>query len=166
MSSKSPNNQDVTLTCLEKIFATQQSQQGAIIKLNNQLDEIVGLLAKSQEKQSIEEWSESHQYDQSPNNRAHEEQGNFMIAKCIIGDIHLNTGMKKLKNFKQDHDAIKEVCIEVVEFSRKLNPIAFLNWLMSMEDCFEWYAMPKNIKVHFVKAKLKVTMCFFLFFVA
>ena len=50
-----------------------------------------------------------------------------MIAKCIIGDIHLNTGMKKLKNFKQDHDAIKEVCIEVVEFSRKLNPIAFLN---------------------------------------
>lgn len=55
MSSKSPNNQDVTLTCLEKIFATQQSQQEAIIKLNNQLDEIVGLLAKSQEKQSIEE---------------------------------------------------------------------------------------------------------------
>ena len=26
---------------------------------------------------------------------------------------------------------------------------------MSIEDYFDWYAMPKNRKVHFVKAKLK-----------
>lgn len=58
-------------------------------------------------------------------------------------------------NFKQDHDVTKKVCIEVAEFSRNLNHKAFLDWLMSIENQFDWYAMLENIKVCFLKAKLK-----------
>ena len=59
--------------------------------------------------------------------------------------------------FEQDDDVTKKVCHEVAEFYGKLNPIAFLDWIMSMEDYFDWYAMLDNKKVHFVKAKLKGT---------
>ena len=41
----------------------------------------------------------------------------------------------------------------------KLTPMTFLEWLMSMEDYFDWYAMPGNIMFCFVKAKLKGTVC-------
>ena len=57
--------------------------------------------------------------------------------------------------YEQDDDVTKMVCLEVAEFYEKLNPTAFLDWIMSMEDYFDCYAMPKNRKVRFVKAKLK-----------
>ena len=57
--------------------------------------------------------------------------------------------------FEQDDDLTKKVRLEVTEFYGKLNPTAFLDWIMSMEDYFDWYAMPDNRKVCFVKAKLK-----------
>ena len=41
----------------------------------------------------------------------------------------------------------------------KLNQTTFLDWLMSMQYYFDWYAMPKNRKVRFVKAKLKGVAC-------
>ena len=37
----------------------------------------------------------------------------------------------------------------------KLNQTTFLDWIMSMQYYFDWYVMPKNRKVRFVKAKLK-----------
>ena len=49
----------------------------------------------------------------------------------------------------------KKVRLEVAEFYEKLNPTAFLDCIMSMEDYFDWYALPENRKVHFLKAKLK-----------
>ena len=58
------------------------------------------------------------------------------------------------KIFEQD-DVTKKACLEVAKFYGKLNPTAFLDWIMSMEDYFDSYAMPENRKVRFVKAKLK-----------
>ena len=57
--------------------------------------------------------------------------------------------------FEQDDDVTKKVYLEVAEFYGKLNPTAFLDWIMSMEDYFDWYAMLDNKKVRFVTAKLK-----------
>ena len=42
-----------------------------------------------------------------------------------------------------DDDATKKVRLEVVEFYGKLNPIAFLDWIMSMEDYVIGMQCPK-----------------------
>ncbi|RVW70926.1 Retrovirus-related Pol polyprotein from transposon 297 [Vitis vinifera] len=62
---------------------------------------------------------------------------------------------RRAKLFELDDDVTKKVRLEIAEFYGKLNPTAFLDWIMSMEDYFDWYAMPENRKVRFVKAKLK-----------
>ena len=62
---------------------------------------------------------------------------------------------RRVRLFELDDDVVKKVHLEVVEFYGKLNPTAFLDWIISMEDYFDWYAMPENRKVRFVKAKLK-----------
>ncbi|KAL6313353.1 hypothetical protein AAG906_001063 [Vitis piasezkii] len=124
-------------------FQPQQSHQDAIIQLNSKLDEIMKLLEKSQEKRPIEEEIASHQFRQSPS-RSREEQDNFMMGN-----------QRRAKLFELDDDVTKNVRLEVAEFYGKLNPTAFLDWIMSMEDYFDWYAMPENRKVRLVKAKLK-----------
>ena len=101
------------------------------------------LLEKSQEKQPIEEEIASHQFRQSPS-WSGEEQDNFMIGT-----------QRRVRLFELDDDVTKKVHLEVAEFYGKLNPTAFLDWILSMEDYFDWYAMPENRKVRFVKAKLK-----------
>ena len=53
----------------------------------------------------------------------------------------------------------KKVRFEVVEFYGKLNPTAFLDWIMLIEGYFDWYTMPENRKVRFIKAKWKGTTC-------
>ncbi|RVX03295.1 Transposon Ty3-G Gag-Pol polyprotein [Vitis vinifera] len=142
-SKKTSSNQDAATIRLEEISATQQSHQDAIVQLNSKLDEIMKLLEKSQEKRPIEEEIASHQFRQSPN-RSREEQDNFMMGN-----------QRRAKLFELDDDVTKKVRLEVAEFYGKLNPTAFLDWIMSMEDYFDWYAMPENRKVRFVKAKLK-----------
>ena len=62
---------------------------------------------------------------------------------------------RKGKLFEQDDDVTKKVSLKVVEFYGKLNPTFFLDWMMSINNYCDWYAMPKNRKVCFVKAKLK-----------
>ena len=89
------------------------------------------LFEKSQEKRPIEEEIVSHQFRQSPN-RSRKEQDNFMMGS-----------QRKAKIFELDDDVTKNVRLEVAEFYGKLNLIAFLDWIMSMEDYFDWYAMPK-----------------------
>ena len=42
-----------------------------------------------------------------------------------------------------DDDATKKVRLEVAEFYRKLNPTAFLDWIMSMEDYVIGMQCPK-----------------------
>ena len=39
--------------------------------------------------------------------------------------------------FEQDDDVTKKVRLEVSRFYRKLNPNAFFDWIMSMEDYFD-----------------------------
>ena len=89
------------------------------------------LFEKSQEKRPIEEEIVSHQFRQSTN-RSREEQDNFMMGN-----------QRRAKLFELDDHVTKNVCLEVAEFYGKLNPIAFLDLIMSMEDYFDWYAMPK-----------------------
>ena len=58
---------------------------------------------------------------------------------------------KRGKCFEQDDDVTKNVHLEVVEFYRKLNSTAFLDWIMSMEDYFNWHVILKNRRVCFVR---------------
>ena len=76
--------------------------------------------------------------------RSCEEQGNIRMGN-----------QRKGKLFEQDDDVTKKVSLKVVEFYGKLNPTFFLDWMMSINNYCDWYAMPKNRKVCFVKAKLK-----------
>lgn len=45
--------------------------------------------------------------------------------------------------------------MDIAEFHGKLDPHAFQDWITSLEDYFEWYRLPPNTKVRFVKMKLK-----------
>ena len=101
------------------------------------------LIEKGQEKRPIEDETASHEFRHSPS-RSCEERDNFMMGNQQRGRI-----------FEQEDDVTKKVRFEVAEFYGKLNLTAFLDWIMSMEDYFDWYAMPENRKVRFVKAKLK-----------
>ena len=83
------------------------------------------LLEKGQEKRPIEDETASHQFKHSPS-RSREERNNFMMGNQQRGRI-----------FEQDDDVTKKVHLEVAEFYRKINPIAFLDWIMSMEDYFD-----------------------------
>ena len=146
-SQNTSNNQYLATIRLEEISATQQSHQDAIIQLSSKLDEIMKLLEKGQEKRPNEDEMASHQFIHSPS-RSLEERDNFMMGNQQRGRI-----------FEQDDDVTKKVrllvCNEVAEYYGKLNPIGFLDWIMSMEDYFDWYAMPENRKVRFMKGKLK-----------
>ena len=71
------------------------------------------LLDNSKEKWPIEGEIASHQFRQL-SNRSREEQDNFMIRNQRMGKL-----------FEQDDDVTKKVCLKVVEFYGKLNPIAF-----------------------------------------
>jgi len=45
--------------------------------------------------------------------------------------------------------------VEVADFYGKLNPEAFFDWITSLEDYFDWFSVPEERKVQFVKLKLK-----------
>ena len=45
--------------------------------------------------------------------------------------------------------------VEVADFYGKLNPEAFFDWITSLEDYFDWFSVPGERKVQFVKLKLK-----------
>ena len=63
------------------------------------------------------------------------------------------------RTFEQDDDVTKKVCLEAAELYRKFNPTTFLDWVVSMENYFDWCVVPENRKVCFVKAKLKGAAC-------
>jgi hypothetical protein len=44
--------------------------------------------------------------------------------------------------------------VEVADFYGKLNPEAFFDWITSLEDYFDWFSVPEERKVQFVKLKL------------
>ena len=101
------------------------------------------LLEMSQEKRPIKDEMISHQFRLSPSQPC-EKRDNFMMGNQQRGRI-----------FEQDDDVTKKVRLEVSRFYGELNPNAFFDWIMSMEDYFDWYAMLENRKFNFVKAKLK-----------
>ncbi|KAL5834280.1 hypothetical protein ACOSQ4_013777 [Xanthoceras sorbifolium] len=45
--------------------------------------------------------------------------------------------------------------VEVSDFMGRLDPDTFDYWIMALEDYFDWFTVPKNRKVQFVKLKLK-----------
>lgn len=52
-------------------------------------------------------------------------------------------------------DITKRVRVDVPDFHGKLDPQAFQDWVTSMDDYFEWYRLPTDMRVRFVKMKLK-----------
>ncbi|KAI9168893.1 hypothetical protein LWI28_003522 [Acer negundo] len=49
----------------------------------------------------------------------------------------------------------KRMKVEVSDFLGRLNPDAFQDWIMALEDYFDWFSVPEERKVRFVKLKLK-----------
>jgi len=45
--------------------------------------------------------------------------------------------------------------VEVTDFNRKFDHDAFHDWMVSPKDYFEWFSVPENKTVKFVKLKLK-----------
>jgi len=45
--------------------------------------------------------------------------------------------------------------VDMSDFTRRQDPDVFQDWLVSLEDYFEWFSVPENRKVRFVKLKLK-----------
>ncbi|KAK0583599.1 hypothetical protein LWI29_038569 [Acer saccharum] len=45
--------------------------------------------------------------------------------------------------------------VGVSDFLGRLNPDAFQDWIMALEDYFDWFSVPEERKVRFVKLKLK-----------
>lgn len=52
-------------------------------------------------------------------------------------------------------DGAQWVCIDILDFHRKLDSLAFQDWLTSLKDYFEWYEMSAYCKVRFAKMKIK-----------
>nr|CAD1833634.1 unnamed protein product [Ananas comosus var. bracteatus] len=51
-------------------------------------------------------------------------------------------------------DIIHKVKVDAPSFDGKLNPKAFTDWLVDMEQYFDWYDMSDNRRVRFAKMKL------------
>ncbi|KAI9159695.1 hypothetical protein LWI28_001016 [Acer negundo] len=49
----------------------------------------------------------------------------------------------------------KRMKVEVSDFLGRLNPDAFQDWITALEDYFDWFSVPEERKVRFVKLKLK-----------
>ena len=49
----------------------------------------------------------------------------------------------------------KGLRVDVPDFSGKLDPQAFTDWMTALEDYFDWYGMTEERKVRFAKMKLK-----------
>lgn len=131
------NHQKATSMWLEEILATQKSHQEAIAKLTDRLDDIVRLLEKQEDKGVLDKGNVCPSTGQSATqplqNSEHQGEGNFGTSK----------------------DVTKRVCLEVADFYGKLNPKAFFDWLMSMENYSDSYSISEEKKVRSVKAKLK-----------
>lgn len=56
---------------------------------------------------------------------------------CISLTIGIVTKIRRVPT----EDITKKVKAKALEFDGSLNPSAFLDWLASMEDYFEWYNM-------------------------
>ncbi|KAG6717687.1 hypothetical protein I3842_04G113300 [Carya illinoinensis] len=58
---------------------------------------------------------------------------------------------------EHDHfdEASKRIRVDVPDYHRSLNPNSFQDWLISLEDYFEWFNMATEKKVQFVRMKLK-----------
>ncbi|KAL5760092.1 hypothetical protein ACOSQ2_018930 [Xanthoceras sorbifolium] len=52
-------------------------------------------------------------------------------------------------------EVTKRLKIEVSDFVGKLDPNAFHDWITTLEDYFDWFSVPEDRKVRFVKLKLK-----------
>ncbi|KAI9181871.1 hypothetical protein LWI28_019506 [Acer negundo] len=53
----------------------------------------------------------------------------------------------------------KRMKVEVSDFLGKLDPDAFYDWITTLEDYFNWFSVPEERRVRFVKLKLKGSAC-------
>ncbi|KAL5768459.1 hypothetical protein ACOSQ2_015242 [Xanthoceras sorbifolium] len=76
-----------------------------------------------------------------------------------IGDIEVEREVQLGGGQRQAHLAapiqFRRIYVEVSDFLGKLNPDAFQDWLIALEDYFDWVSVPEDRKVRFFKLKLK-----------
>ena len=51
-------------------------------------------------------------------------------------------------------DITKKVKVSAPEFDDRMDPTAFSNWLVAIEEYFDWYEMIDSERVRFAKMKL------------
>lgn len=85
------------------------------------------------------------------------------MAQNPIGDVGMDDeevgehlgGNRYRDNGRMVDDFTRNMKVDVTDFNGKFDPDAFHDWMVSLEDYFEWFAVPANRRVRFVKLKLK-----------
>lgn len=80
----------------------------------------------------------------------------YMHTRERVPPYCADTMVARPENFETNMDkGAQRVQVDVLDFHGKLDPYAFQDWITSLEDYFEWFKMPADCKVRFVKMKLK-----------
>lgn len=87
------------------------------------------------------------------------------------GEVYMGGVRRQVPRFEHAHqcdqgihtepldEVTKRMKVKVSDFFGRLNPDAFHDWIIALEDYFDWFSVPEERKVQFVKLKLKGPAC-------
>lgn len=78
--------------------------------------------------------------------------GNVAIDAEEVGE---HVGDYRNRDGRAFDEISRGIRVDVSDFTGRQDPDVFQDWLVSLEDYFEWFSVPENRKVRFVKLKLK-----------
>jgi hypothetical protein len=78
--------------------------------------------------------------------------GNVAIDVEEVGE---HVGDYRNRDGRVFDELSRGIRVDVSDFTGRQDPDVFHDWLVSLEDYFEWFSVPENRKVRFVKLKLK-----------
>ncbi|KAL5858329.1 hypothetical protein ACOSQ3_005787 [Xanthoceras sorbifolium] len=88
-------------------------------------------------------------------NEEEEEEAQLGGVKCR--ELRMVQGQPRDTDVRRNSldELTKRMKVEVPDFMGRLDPDAFYDWITALEDYFDWFAVPGDRKVQFVKLKLK-----------
>jgi len=78
--------------------------------------------------------------------------GNVVIDAEEVGE---HVGDYRNRDGRVFDELYRGIRVDVSDFTGIQDLDVFQDWLVSLEDYFEWFSVPENRKVRFVKLKLK-----------